>query len=745
MATINRKNFPGVYSQIIDESFNTTTTQSFRPGLIGVASKGPFDTPTTISTVQDFVRVFGQPIPGDYFLGTAVGIVSPFTNGSVVVRVGLQYQDLPVTGYAYDVVGSEGGNTFTSLAGPMLNPSQSPTGNVFIQITQDAKVSTINAQVQSVSGFNGTNVTLFASDTLEDNYSAGSQLKISYYENAAANAQGLLQGYVWGSALPLGTVSGTKGNYYFTVSQNPTSLVPGNLIRITQSGSYATEEVYVSAVNPVVSPSSNGVAVIQLQTTDDTQRGYQALPLQDNYSNATVSVATSRTNAALIYAITPGTWANTAAGSPPTGLQVKVGPGTQPGTKKLNIYSDSALVEVYDNLGVNPYSLPNIQDFEQTINVSQPSNYITIKMLYAGTNPANSVSPWNLTPSLPILDGSPVNDAATAVANGGFFEDGYNGEQAQASDFVGKLDPVTDTMTGLKAFEDTDNVIITALCAPGITSTDSTMLPVHTQIRDTAAATKSIGLIDIPNSVSGVPLTIWNAIDWCNGAGQFKSRGLLNSPYLAAFWNWFYMNDPITQQQILAPPTVGVLRAMAYTWQRDQPWYAAAGVNRGVINEATAVQFPKISESAKQASYGNGNVVNVIQQSNGAIMVFGEQTMLRIPPGTTDKLTAVHNLVLVEYVVRGLSAIGRRFVFDPNDITLLNQINLAMNQFLKGIVNLRGIEAYNLVCDTSNNTATTRNNREVIVDLYVIPTDSVERIYINAVVRESGADLTSVT
>jgi phage tail sheath protein FI len=305
-------------------------------------------------------------------------------------------------------------------------------------------------------------------------------------------------------------------------------------------------------------------------------------------------------------------------------------------------------------------------------------------------------------------------------------------------------------MTGIKAFEDTDNVFINVLCAPGVTSTDATTVGVHTQLRDTATVTNSIALIDIPannpttfpvSNVASVPLNIWSAIDWSNGAGQFISRGRFDTRYLACFFNWFHMEDPITQQTILAPPTIGALRTMAFTWLNDQPWYAAAGPNRGVINEATDVSWPKISFSAKEAATAPGNVVNLIIQTQGEILVYGEHTMQR----AASKLTAIHNLVLVEFVVQGLAAIGRQRVFDPNDLTLLTQLNLAMTQFLDSVKNLRGIEAYQLVCDSSNNNATTRNLREVIVDLFIVPTDAVEKIYINATVLQSGAIVNAIT
>jgi hypothetical protein len=739
MANITPKNFPGVYTSITDQSLTAVSTSRFQPGLIGVASRGPFDTPIPIPSVQAFVATFGQPVPGS-FLGTALGIIAPFTNGATVVRVGGQYQPFP-GGLNYPATGSVGNNYFISQGAPMLNPAISPTGNVFVQITQTGKVSTINAQVLNVSGSFGT----LATATLSDTYTNG-QVGFSYYVDAASNAQGRLDGYIY-ETINLGTIAGTKGQYYFTVTATPTNLAVGNLITITQPGLAPTQEVYVAVVNPLI----GGSAVIQLQATNDSQRGYQTLSLQANYTNAVVQLVVAKAPALYFYALTAGTWANTAiAGIAPTatsGLQVNVSPGSNPGTKKITIYWNSAAVEIYDNLGY--FTTPSgATDFATTINTTTPSQYITIQEI--GTIvPANTVNPWNLSATNSIV-GAPTNDAAPGDA--GSVSGGFNGENAQAADFVGYYNPITDAHTGLKAFEDLDNVYITHVCAPGVTSTDASSLPVHLQMATTAQITNAVGLIDIPANnpttfpvsvVASLPLTIWNAIDWVNGTGQFASRGVINSYYLAAFFNWFNMIDPITGLEVLAPPTIGALRAMAYTWLNDQPWYVAAGMNRGVINEALSVSWPRISSSAKEASYVAGQTpINLILQSNGIIMLYGDLTLMRIPVGDIDKLTAIHNLELVEFVVQGMAAIGRTKVFDPNDLTLLNTLQLAWTQFLDSVKNLRGIDAYFI--DLSANTTTTRALREIIVNLQISPTDAVEKIYIIATVLQTGAIINSV-
>jgi hypothetical protein len=513
MANINVKNFPGVYTQIIDQSFLPTSTSRFQPGLIGVASKGPFNTPTRIATVQDFVRIFGQPISG-HFLGTALGVIAPFSNGATIVRVGGQYSPLPGN-TDYPATGASGNGYFISQGAPIVNPSLSPTGDVFVQITQDGKQSTINAQVLSVNGSYGT----LTGATLADTYTNG-VLEYSYHENAASKAEGRLDGYIY-QTVSLGTVSGTKGDFFFNVTATPTNTAVGDLLILTQSNKAPTQEVYVSQVNPIV----GGSAVIQIQQTNDSERGYQALPLQDNYTGATVSRIVAKTPAALIFALTPGTWANTSS-SDPTGLQVQIGTGNQSWHQEssglLELRADGEFTTTSASSRRRPE--PRLRDSDQR---NGPSNFITIQTL--GTIvPANTVNPWNDSATNPIV-GRPTNDAA--VGETGSFADGFNGENAQAADFIGVYDPVNDVMTGIKAFEDTDNVFVNVLCAPGVTSTDTKPRSASTL----SSATRRQSQIRRPHRHSGdnpstfplddtasVPLNIWNAIDWSNGARSIR-------------------------------------------------------------------------------------------------------------------------------------------------------------------------------------------------------------------------------
>jgi phage tail sheath protein FI len=265
---------------------------------------------------------------------------------------------------------------------------------------------------------------------------------------------------------------------------------------------------------------------------------------------------------------------------------------------------------------------------------------------------------------------------------------------------------------------------------------DQISIGIEQQLRDTAKKCNAIAIVDIWSGLSAR-----QAIDWHNGTGMFEGRGKIDDYSIACYWNWVYITDKFTGQTKLVPPTLAVLRCLAFTFERDKPWYAAAGEVRGYIPEAVDVEFERVSSDTKQAMYGNGQSVNPILKMRGRHVLYGERTMQRLE----SKLTAVHSVILVNWIVKGMAEIARYYVFDPNDQELLTQLRLAFTEYLDKIKNERGLEAYQLIVDDSNNTAETRNRREVIVDLSIVPTDTAERIYINATVRESGAILNSVT
>jgi phage tail sheath protein FI len=759
MATITPKTFPGVYTTIVDKSFFTPATSRFKPGLIGVASKGPFDTPTPVQSLKDFVNLFGRPITttyttnttteittpdgSGYFLADAVDSIADFTDAITVVRIGNRYTDLAPAD------GASGANSYT-----LYSPSNAPRvqamlaqGDVYLRVVEQGVPSTVNVSVVSAGG--GTIALDTAGDPLAAPYVAAT-IGYSPYDKAANLAEGVLYAYTYGSDSSqytdavfssVGSISGYKNQFQFYCSANASAITVGDVFKIKETNKDSTHEVRVKSTLIDYGDTSG---TVYLEKTDIPQIGYQALPLQDNYASAALYKPTGKLICLYLKAATEGTWANGADSS--EGLYLKVRPGSDGGTKKLEVYWDSALTETHDNITDDPSDPVNFW----TVRLEKgKSAYVYVEeatgLLSDNWCAANTVAPWDArffgstpTTGLPLpmpLGATNAGWLAITVGNvqdtGGQFTKGYNGENPQDTDWIGDLDPTTDTMSGIRAFEDTDTVEINILAAP----MDNISIAVMEQMGRTCAKINAMSLCDVPAG-----LNAREAIDWHNGKLPTQDGTRLDNRNVAVYWNWFVRANRWGETKWV-PPTLGTLRAMGYTFNVDKPWYAAAGENRGYLPDALRVQFDRVSEDTKQAMYGNGNSVNPILKIKGRHYLYGERTMQR----AESKLTAVHNVIMVNWVLSGMSTVARRYVFDPNDAELLIQLKLAFTEFLDRIVNERGMEQYNLVMDDRNNTAETRNNREVIVDLEMIPTDVAERIFINAIVRESGAVLNTLS
>jgi len=412
-----------------------------------------------------------------------------------------------------------------------------------------------------------------------------------------------------------------------------------------------------------------------------------------------------------IFANSPGTWANTQGQS--TGITVQVQPGSAPDTKKFLIFQGSQLVETIDNLDNDPAS-----DNYYTTRINGNSSYITIFYVFGSEPPGNTYNPWNT--------------AIASASNIAQFSGGFNGENVTDQDYIGTIDPNDDTPTGLKLFEraDSDAVDVDFIAVP-----DSTSIAVYQEIARIAAKVNAIGIGNVPDNLSAR-----NAIDWHNGTGLYTANGRIDNYRMALFWNWFQISDTFTGEQKFVPPALGYLRCAARTFDQDKPWRAVAGDIRGVIPEAQKVRYKYVSLDVKNAMYGNGNSVNPVLLIGNSVEIYG----VRAPQRTESKLTALHNVVLVNYILKGFSAIARRYTFDPIDDILFQQLRLDYTNFMEAVKSERGVEGYSLQLDSTNNTPATRNARQVIVDLAIIPIDVAEVFIITAAIEKSGATLTNI-
>ena len=87
----------------------------------------------------------------------------------------------------------------------------------------------------------------------------------------------------------------------------------------------------------------------------------------------------------------------------------------------------------------------------------------------------------------------------------------------------------------------------------------------------------------------------------------------------------------------------------------------------------------------------------------------------------------------------------RPFVMEFNDSTTWDQILGVINPYLARVQSQRGLEKFQVIVDSSNNTAEVINNNELVVDIMVTPAQVAEFITVNFNVTKSGVDFSELT
>jgi len=229
-----------------------------------------------------------------------------------------------------------------------------------------------------------------------------------------------------------------------------------------------------------------------------------------------------------------------------------------------------------------------------------------------------------------------------------------------------------------------------------------------------------------------------------NGASSDGDQGLVtHDSYLGVYYPSGYTNDNYGRN-IVVPPSHMMLRVIVNNDNVSYPWFAPAGTNRGIVNNATSVGYlESLTSEFKPASLYQGlrdtlaNVkINPIATLPGSgLTVMGQYTRA----SSSTALDRINVARLVNFIRRQLNLLSKPFLFEPNDTQTRNEIKRVIEGLMVELVAQRGLYDYVVVCDTSNNTPTRIDQNQLWVDIAIEPVKAVEFIYIPLRLLNTGA------
>jgi|TARA_R110000851_G_scaffold285798_1_gene439552 hypothetical protein len=215
---------------------------------------------------------------------------------------------------------------------------------------------------------------------------------------------------------------------------------------------------------------------------------------------------------------------------------------------------------------------------------------------------------------------------------------------------------------------------------------------------------------------------------------SFEATGF-DSSYATTYWPWLKTEDTSSNGRIVfLSPTFGVVRAIAFTDNKYNPWYAPAGALRGALPNNVKKPEVVLSRNNLDDLY-NARINPIAFFTQQGTLIWGQKTM-QVVNSALDRIS-VRRLVL--RLQRLVSAASFSLVFDPNDETLKDQFKAKVEPILLQIQNQRGIHSFKVVMDDSNNTAETMDRLELIGKIQVKPTRAAEYIDLTFQLLPTGA------
>ena len=206
----------------------------------------------------------------------------------------------------------------------------------------------------------------------------------------------------------------------------------------------------------------------------------------------------------------------------------------------------------------------------------------------------------------------------------------------------------------------------------------------------------------------------------------------INTNYTAAYANWLKNYDSYSDKQIWIPSSGYVAAIYARSDAATQPWFAPAGLTRGIINNITDLAF---NPNQKQRDYLYTISLNpIVYFSGDGYVVFGQKT-LQSKPSAFDRVN-VRRLFLV--LERAVQKTLKYYVFEPNTEFTRTRVRNSITPILDLARNTQGLYDYQVVVDERNNTPDVIDRNELAVDIYIKPVRTAEFILVNFIATRTN-------
>lgn len=234
----------------------------------------------------------------------------------------------------------------------------------------------------------------------------------------------------------------------------------------------------------------------------------------------------------------------------------------------------------------------------------------------------------------------------------------------------------------------------------------------------------------VANSGATVGNETTSVVTWAN---QIRS-----SSYAVLTSGYKYQYDKYNDIYRYVPDNGDIAGLCVRTDLDRDPWWSPAGYNRGQIKNLIKLAFNP-TQAQRDILYPS-RVNPVITTPGLGTILFGDKTSLSLP-SAFDRINVRRLFIVLE---KAIARIAKTFLFEFNDEFTRAQFVSIVTPYLRDIQGRRGITAFRVICDETNNTAEVINRNEFVGSILVRPARSINYITLKFVAVRDGVSFEEI-
>jgi len=214
-------------------------------------------------------------------------------------------------------------------------------------------------------------------------------------------------------------------------------------------------------------------------------------------------------------------------------------------------------------------------------------------------------------------------------------------------------------------------------------------------------------------------------------ATAMDTRAIDNN-YVGTYFPDVYIDDATNKRRVKVPASIAALGALGFNDRVGYPWFAPAGFNRAALDFVNNVEV-RLSSRDRDRLY-DSRINPIATFPRQGFVIFGQKT-LQIKNSALDRVNVRRLLLEVKRII---SSIALKLEFEQNTPDIRNKF-VAEAVLQLGLIQAQaGIEAFQVVCNETNNTQTDIDQNRLNGRIVVVPTRVIEFIAVDFIITNSG-------